>query len=56
MAVLYFALYLVAFVCFAGSVAAVWRRPERYTWGLVSLGLAAWVFVSVIVSGRALGN
>jgi hypothetical protein len=57
MAVLYFILYLLAFVFFAWSAAAAWVRPERYPWAaLVSLGLAAWVLVLVIDSGQALNN
>ena len=57
MAVLYFILYLLALVFFLGSAAAAWRHPDRYPWtALVSLGLAAWVLVLVLVSGQALNN
>jgi hypothetical protein len=56
MAVLYFALYLIALVCFVGAGVALKRGRPAYATALIPIGLAAWVPVSVISSGRALND
>lgn len=57
MPVLYFGLYLLAFMMFMLAAFYGLRRLERGNiWLLVPCGLAAWVLVSVFKAGLALGN